>query len=309
MVIDPPNRASLAANPFVSRIVPGRELSPAGTRSQATSISSSCASSQAWVTPSAWVQVAHAERGADAVAVHARGYRARRSGRRPRPAPRGRAAWRSSRRRSWTRRRVGGPASRAAQERLAANEAARLVPGDAEAEPRRERDRPPGRCRGPSGGSPSRCGRRSWRGSRRGPDRSSRPACDDPVEDMGRELGRDIELPAQLADIGDPARPDAGIADLQLARGAERERRVATGPRRSAVLQQSRERGPMRPSIGRPEVMSTTVQRASAGMWRPSQARSRVWTAAPVTTRKLVSSRRVTVRSASMPPCSLHHCV
>ena len=52
------------------------------------------------------------------------------------------------------------------------------------------------------------------------------PGLDDAVEDVGRELGRDIEFPAQLADIGDPARPDAGIADLELARGAEREGRV-----------------------------------------------------------------------------------
>ena len=46
---------------------------------------------------------------------------------------------------------------------------------------------------------------------------------DDPVEDVGRELGRDVELPAQLADIGDPAGAHAGVADLELARGAERE--------------------------------------------------------------------------------------
>ena len=88
---------------------------------------------------------------------------------------------------------------------------------------RRRAGRPRGRCRGPSGGSPSRCGRRSSRGSRHGVRPNVAPGLDDPVEHVGRELGRDIELPAQLADIGDPARPDARVADLQLARGAERE--------------------------------------------------------------------------------------
>ena len=37
-------------------------------------------------------------------------------------------------------------------------------------------------------------------------------------EHMGRKFGRDIELPAQFADIGDAARSDPGIADLHLLR-------------------------------------------------------------------------------------------
>ena len=65
---------------------------------------------------------------------------------------------------------------------------------------------------------------------------------DDAVEDVGRELGRDIELPAQLADIGDPARPDAGIADLQLARGAEREGGVGQILARQPLQQRARAR-------------------------------------------------------------------
>ena len=285
----------------------GASCALAGTRSQATSTSRSWASSHAWVTPLVAGEIAHAERRADAVAVHARGDRAddpsagpdrllvveqlavvqqpeldQAAGRRARP--------------------------RAAQQRLAADEPARLVPGDAEAQAGFERVVLVGRCRGPSGGSPSRCGRRSSRDSRHG-EAEFLARLDDPVEDVGGEFGRDVELPAQLADIGDPAGADPGIADLDLARGGRRGRPRWRGPRPRAWPAARAISAPSGRSIGRPEVMSATRSGPRPGCVGCSQAKSRVWTAAPVTTRKLVSARRVTVRSASMPPCSLHHWV
>ncbi len=43
------------------------------------------------------------------------------------------------------------------------------------------------------------------------------------LEDMGAEFGRDVELPAEFAHIGDAACPNPGIANLDLPRGAEGE--------------------------------------------------------------------------------------
>ena len=43
------------------------------------------------------------------------------------------------------------------------------------------------------------------------------------VEDRQGELGRDVQLAAQLADVGDAVRAHQRIAELDLARGAERE--------------------------------------------------------------------------------------
>ncbi len=67
----------------------------------------------------------------------------------------------------------------------------------------------------------------------------------------------------------------------------------------------------MTPSIAMPGVTSVTVQRrpSRAAIWPRSQARSRVWQIAEVTTMNSCSASRVMVRSASMPPWSLSHWV
>lgn len=54
-----------------------------------------------------------------------------------------------------------------------------------------------------------------------------RTGFDNPLEDMQRELGRNVDLPTQLADIGDAVGAHDGVADLQLLRVAEREGLVA----------------------------------------------------------------------------------
>ena len=67
--------------------------------------------------------------------------------------------------------------------------------------------------------------------------------------------------------------------------------------------------GPISASIGRPEVTSVANACAPSGICRLSQARSRRCEMASVTTRKAVSERRVTVTSASIPPCAFSHWV
>ena len=62
--------------------------------------------------------------------------------------------------------------------------------------------------------------------------------------------------------------------------------------------------GPINPRVAHPAVMSATTQSAPSGTWRRSQSRSRTALAAAVTTQYRRSARRVTVRSASMPPRS-----
>ena len=62
-------------------------------------------------------------------------------------------------------------------------------------------------------------------------------------------------------------------------------------------------------SVARPEVTSVAIACASSGVLRMSQSMSRRWQAAEVTTMNFCSSIRVTVRSASMPPFGLSHCV
>ena len=49
---------------------------------------------------------------------------------------------------------------------------------------------------------------------------------DEPVVDVHRLLGRDVELVAELAEVGDAHAERAREADVDLARGAERERLV-----------------------------------------------------------------------------------
>ena len=53
------------------------------------------------------------------------------------------------------------------------------------------------------------------------------PGLHQAVEHMQREFGRNVELPTQLAHIGDAAGTDHGVTDLDLLRGAEWECAVA----------------------------------------------------------------------------------
>jgi hypothetical protein len=130
----------------------------------------------------------------------------------------------------------------------------------------------------------------------------------DGVEHMGGKLRRHVEFPAKLADIADAARPHTGVADLDLPGAPEREGGVRQVLARQAFQQRAR-RGPISPSIGKPDVTSVATQWASSAMWRLSQAKSRIWEAPAVTTRNSVCDSRVTVRSASMPPRSFSHWV
>ena len=63
----------------------------------------------------------------------------------------------------------------------------------------------------------------------------------------------------------------------------------------------ARERGPMTPSTAEADVTSVSTARASP-RWRRIQSASCVDDAADVTTTNASGARRVTVRSASMPP-------
>ena len=65
-----------------------------------------------------------------------------------------------------------------------------------------------------------------------------RAGLDEPVVDVRRLLGRDVELVAELAEVRDADAQHAREADVDLARGAERERLVATCRRVVTELQQ-----------------------------------------------------------------------
>ena len=81
---------------------------------------------------------------------------------------------------------------------------------------------------------------------------------------------------------------------------------------RSASVRDCRSRrafGPITGIIARAWLMSVTVANSSGPMCRSSQSRSRPRVAGPESTRNLVSSSRVTVTSASMPPRELSHWV
>jgi hypothetical protein len=115
-------------------------------------------------------------------------------------------------------------------------------------------------------------------------------------EDMRRLIGGDVELPAQLADIGDAVRAGEAHADLDLARGAEGMRRVGEIVGLTACISRSRAFGPITQSTASPAVTSVITTKRSP-RWRRSQARSRCSVAPGTTSRKAVSDSRVTVRS------------
>ncbi len=205
----------------------------AGTRSQATSTSSSCPSSQRLGHAVLVLQIAHARAGAPTrwpYMPEVTEPTIRPSGpdrllvvEQLRCRPGGGAGPGGG----WACRPRGRGAARRGRE------TARLVPGDAEAEAGGERV-----VLGADVVAPvavALLGAAGVHGVVAGVGQPELPAgLDDPVEDVGRELGRDVELPAQLADIGDPAGADPGVADLQLARGARTGRRRWTGPRPTA---------------------------------------------------------------------------
>ena len=130
------------------------------------------------------------------------------------------------------------------------------------------------------------------------------------VEDARSELGRNVDLPAELADVGDAAGANPGIAEIDLLRCAERERFVGEVGRRERLAGTSRELGPITLNTAEPgrdvDCDRSVVQRRCG---RFSQWKSRTWVAAAVTIMNRSSASRVTVRSASMPPLSLSHCV
>ena len=74
------------------------------------------------------------------------------------------------------------------------------------------------------------------------PERRAR--VDEAIVDVRRLLGGNVELVAELAEIRDAHAQRAREADVDLARGAERERRVGQVARSSAPARASRERGP-----------------------------------------------------------------
>jgi hypothetical protein len=135
-----------------------------------------------------------------------------------------------------------------------------------------------------------------------------RTGFDDLVVDVHRLLGRDVELVAQLTEVRDAYAQHARVADVDLARGAERKCRVREVDARE-LLQQSRERGPCTLSCAIPEVTSVTKAWASSGMFRFSHASTWRTIVSVTTTRKRSSASLVTVRSASSRPSALSHCV
>ena len=74
------------------------------------------------------------------------------------------------------------------------------------------------------------------------------PARHQVLVDADGEFGGHVELPAQFADVGDPGRAHGRITQRDLLAGAERERFVGRGRRRSGVASRSRDRGPITPN-------------------------------------------------------------
>ena len=130
----------------------------------------------------------------------------------------------------------------------------------------------------------------------------------DRLEDMGGLVGRDVELPAEFADIGDAVGAGEAHADLDLLRTC---RTGLASLEKSFGLTfciSSRDRGPIRQSTLSAAVTSVMTTNSSPTC-RRSQARSRCSVAPGTTRKKAVSDRRVTVRSLSMPPRALSICV
>ena len=101
---------------------------------------------------------------------------------------------------------------------------------------------------------------------------------------------RRVDLPAELADVGDPQRAHRHGAEVEVAarscRGTPRWRRR---PRRAPATR-SRARGPQTPMQHSAEVWSSSATEPSHGRWRVIHAMSCRPTAPPVTTRKRSSA-------------------
>ena len=122
------------------------------------------------------------------------------------------------------------------------------------------------------------------------------------------ELGGYVQLPTQLAHVGAAHGDGPGVArsiSWRVPNGkASLDRSASVSG--ATMLRAS---GPKTPRTAQAEVTSVTVMRASSGVWRAIQSASLTWVEKAVTTRKRSSSRRLTVRSASMPPRSFSHVV
>src|SRR4051794_38992799 len=66
-----------------------------------------------------------------------------------------------------------------------------------------------------------------------GPNAEPRPGAEEVVVDAGRQLGRHVELPAQLADVRDAGGPHERGPEADLTARAEREGRVVEGVTRA----------------------------------------------------------------------------
>ena len=90
---------------------------------------------------------------------------------------------------------------------------------------------------------------------------------DEDVVHAGGELGGHVQLPAELSDVRDATGANAGVAEIDLLRGAERERRRRRGPRGVSGWSSWRALGPMMLNTADPDVMSTARARSSGPMW------------------------------------------
>src|SRR6185312_4475011 len=104
------------------------------------------------------------------------------------------------------------------------------------------------------------------------------------VPQPGPLLHRHVQLPAELADVGDARGEHGKAAGLNLAAGAERESGMAV--------------------VVRAEVRSARAAVPSAGRWSANHFFSAMPVAPPVTTRKWAAPSRMIVRSALNPPRS-----
>ena len=79
---------------------------------------------------------------------------------------------------------------------------------------------------------------------------------DDRVVDVGRELGRDVQLPAQLADVGDARGPDEARSPRSISRAVPNGNAAFDRSASVTDASSSRERGPMMPMTASAEVTS-----------------------------------------------------
>ena len=121
------------------------------------------------------------------------------------------------------------------------------------------------------------------------------------VPEPGALLDRDVELPAEVADVGDPRREDELRADLDRPARPEREALVGHVVRGDAP-RMSRARGPQRPIVVQAVVTSTSAAEPSSGSWSEKSLRSAIPWAPPVTIRNSSSPSRMIVRSERKPP-------